>query len=144
MEIIGLFVHLETVAVTAVVFLFCSQVKLVFHIPQLRGANKSGHSGSPAASDRCTSLRGMGWQSGMRHAQPRQALGHGRLAPFSPPFVTPSSQARPGWMRCSDFCTAESSNPDPSCSPSMATSTHRFVSQHPRFSLSPAETLSKL
>lgn len=44
MEIIGLFVHLETVAVTAAVFLFYSQVKLVFHIPQLQGADKPGHS----------------------------------------------------------------------------------------------------
>lgn len=47
MEIIGLFVHLETVAVTAVVFLFCSQVELVFPISQLQGANDSGHSGLP-------------------------------------------------------------------------------------------------
>lgn len=45
MEIIGLFVHLETVAVTAVIFLFCSQVELVFPISELQGASESGHSG---------------------------------------------------------------------------------------------------
>lgn len=38
MEIIGLSTHLEPVAVTAVVFVFCSQVELVFSISQLRGA----------------------------------------------------------------------------------------------------------
>lgn len=42
MEIIGLSVHLETVAVTAIVFVFGSQVELIFHIPQLHGVPMVG------------------------------------------------------------------------------------------------------
>lgn len=96
MEIIGLFVHLETVAVTAAVFLFCSQVELVFHISRLQGANESGHSAlPPPPKDTCPSE---GWvTAGIRHTQPQQALGHGRLAPFSLPVFHP---LKPGlhWM----------------------------------------------
>lgn len=51
---------------------------------------------------------------------------------FLPPFFTPSSQARTGQTQISDFCTAKSSEPEPSCSPSTAMSTHRLVSQHSR------------
>lgn len=118
MEIIGLFVHLETVAVTAVIFLFCSQVELVFPISQLQGASESGHSGLPPRPSE-------GWVTvGTRQAEPQQALGQGRLASFSLPIFTPSRQAGTGWTECCGFCTAERREPNPSRSPRAAMSTH--------------------
>lgn len=105
MEIIGLSVHLEPVAVTAVVFVFCSQVELVFCIPQLRGAAVP----IPGAATHPSGLRetgpvgmspsAMGWGRGSpttcrestQMVGDTLALGCGQLVPCSPLFSPPSA-----------------------------------------------------
>lgn len=89
MEIIGLFMHLETVAVTAVVFLFCSLVELVFHILQLRGTNKSGHSGSPPRLQKArTPLRDRVPEQDEAHSAPASPRTW-QAGTFLPPFFYP-------------------------------------------------------
>lgn len=69
-----------------------------------------------------------GWvAAGIRHAEPLQAFSTCRLAPFSLPTFTPSGQACTGWTQRCGFGMAERREPNPSCSPRAAMSTHRTL-----------------